>query len=870
MAAVAQILIEVDDTAAISAFKTIGDVGGKIGPSLQTAKPAMDNLAKSTSEAREAAALLGEEIGTNIPRGLRNVLAANSVIAPALQAAFSGAVVAGFVTFVKDAVDNLIGFSEQLDAIKKQNDSMMESVASANKALMGPQTLKQMQIQIAQTAAQIRDFNQQLGLTGDAIHDALIGGLTRFSPAAANMLAQLQHLNEVYNQQYEEVAKLKDEQNRLEPIQIQQQLNAAAEAGLQGIRAINQAESDQVRLVRMNVAANVTTEAVGQAQITAAHAKGAGERKLYSQSEWDTTRSLAHQAVESSLQGVAVVRQAQQNAIDDQKTLLDRGLIDTETFVERKRSIIWKGDNEIKLLEIQNANEIAEAQSQAAVALVPPWQRSYAQIQADTQNKLRQIQEELDVTKIDAVQAAELSAAAWQVNFARTRDQLANDMESFFDDITSGNIGQRFKKMFEDIVFQMVATWILGMNSMRSAAATGFGGGPTGILASLFGFGGGGGGGGGFGITGIGGTAPFSGLFGGVGGSVPDATLGDLSSLGLVSGLGGLSDTSSSVPLAGLGLSAGGGIGLGTVLPSGSATGSAIGGIGGLLGRLGGLGGIGGLMALGGGALLGNGNTLVRSLGGLLTGGGLGLAISTAIAGTSIGAALGAFGALLGPIGALAGFLIPLIMGLFGPHKGDIARVQVMEPLMANIKTIENSYDVFQTDYNSAVSQLETLRTQSIAALKKIGGKQVKGNTASTNKLVDDAEAYLKTTEAERQRRAQTQFGPAQFHDGGFVHPVLAGIVPGAFRAGAGVFHSGGEVPAVLEAGEYVMRRAAVNRIGVGTLNAMNSGGAGGVVHYHIHLNAMDAKSFRSWLNAGGTKEIALALRQARREGMRG
>ena len=52
MAAVAQILIEVDDAGAVAAFRQIGVEGAKIGPSLAPAKPALDNIMRGSSEAR--------------------------------------------------------------------------------------------------------------------------------------------------------------------------------------------------------------------------------------------------------------------------------------------------------------------------------------------------------------------------------------------------------------------------------------------------------------------------------------------------------------------------------------------------------------------------------------------------------------------------------------------------------------------------------------------------------------------------------------------------------------------------------------------------------------------------------------------------
>ena len=75
----------------------------------------------------------------------------------------------------------------------------------------------------------------------------------------------------------------------------------------------------------------------------------------------------------------------------------------------------------------------------------------------------------------------------------------------------------------------------------------------------------------------------------------------------------------------------------------------------------------------------------------------------------------------------------------------------------------------------------------------------------------------------------------------------------------------------MLSNGEYVLNSAAVDRIGVGTLNALNSGAvpafdgeaapapaAGGSVT--LNVSAIDASSFSAFLNRGGLDSIRQAL----------
>ncbi|MGC1486149.1 MAG: hypothetical protein WA789_20350, partial [Candidatus Acidiferrum sp.] len=671
---------------------------------------------------------------------------------------------------------------------------------------------------------------------------------------------------------------------RVEPIEMLKQQNEAREAGLVGLKAVATSANDQIAVIQKQIDINkalsavlvaqtgipinyARANAVAYAQIDAIKAKEKADAIKYYQSEDDASVQLAQHAWEAWVQGSTLIERTQQDAIDNQQTLLSRGLIDQQTFEDRKKSIISTGDAQIYRLQIQQLNEVAAAESDAAVAMAAPWERSYVQIQEDYKSSLNKIKQDRALGLLDDEQAAQLSADAWQVSFAKTRDQMADELETFFDDVTSGNIGQFFKKKFEDLVSQMVATWILGMRGMQGATQQTFG---TGGLLGLL----------------------FPGIFGGGGGggSAPSASLGDLGSLGLLSSLGGFSASDAggdigSLPtglssglvslIPGLGLSAGQGSIPGGVLPSGSSTGAKPGGLLGLLsgGNLGSLLSLGAVV--GGGALLGSNNTILKTLGGGLTGAGIGAIagpLLTAIAetpllgGLSIGLAnsLIAIAPFLGPIGAAIGILIPLLSRLFGPHTGDTARIQVMEPLLASIKTITDSYDVFQTDYNTGISELETLRTNSLAALKKIGGNQVKGNSAATNQRIDAAEQHLQDTEAERQRRAQINFGPPQFHEGGLVRGGLAAIY------GRPEFHGGGEVNANLLIGEGVVNRRAMGVLGESGLNSLNAGGRIGDTHNHFYsINAIEPSSFAAFLSKSGMVEIAKAWRRASREGMR-
>ena len=102
------------------------------------------------------------------------------------------------------------------------------------------------------------------------------------------------------------------------------------------------------------------------------------------------------------------------------------------------------------------------------------------------------------------------------------------------------------------------------------------------------------------------------------------------------------------------------------------------------------------------------------------------------------------------------------------------------------------------------------------------------------------------------------------------LHKANGGYISGP---GTGTSDS---IPAMLSNGEYVLRSSAVDRIGIGTLNAMNAGAiphfaeggsvddtiaaSAGVGNVALSVSAVDAASFSDFLDRGGLDKIKQAL----------
>jgi gas vesicle protein len=859
MASVSTITIEVQD-GATPAFKQLNAEAAKLGPTLQpiqrVSEQTFNNIEHGALKARESAALLGEEFGVKIPRALRGTIAEASLIGPIFTSAFSGLAIIGFIQIAIEAGKKIGELVEHLWGHEEQAKKTREAQAELNKI-------------IAEGAVKVGELQEAYRLIG-------LEGLPRISAqqvianekfeagkkSVGDLTARLQILRDEYaknraqvtypwgieklatgpTEAVEALKGAKDKIAELDKELAQAKVNltglgqAAQNVGKDFAITFQKDRAEEIKKIAM-----ATAEAgVKLLEMSSAAAKGGltgiAQINAEAQAQLDAVAKIF--STEPTLAAEAAHAVTAIRAEQFRKTIAFY-----EAEIEKKTKLDEQFDAEEQRLEHERAerlrrmeDESINVERQAAIAIAPPWARANATILADYQARMDKIKEMLATGDLDSEHAARQSAAAWTDAFAKMRDKLATDMETLFDNITSGNIGKYFLTQFKHLVFQMLSTWILGMQGMKAASQQQMGSGG-GILGSIFGGIFGGGGGGITGGVGPGGTPP---IFGGLLGPGGNGDFG-----GEVTG-----GSSGGGILGMLGLSAGGGAGSNPLIDTGAGPGSAQAGgpIAGLLGKLFGrsLGPISGSVIGMAGIGLG--------IDGLQRGSWLG-ALESAAGGAMIGFEVG------GPLGALVGGIIGGIAGIVSAIFGGKKRTRQANALTAqleiDIKNVVDSYNLFQTDYNGTISNLETLRSQYTAQLNKLGADV----NARVTPRVNAAEDQVKATQAERNRRAGLAFGPAEFRTGGFVGSGNGGAIPSWFAGTAMHFSGGGAVPAILHEGEFVMRPEAVGRIGVGTLSRMNSGGAG-EVHNHFYISAIDAKSFLQFLDSGGMDKIELSRRR--------
>jgi hypothetical protein len=494
MPAIASVTIVVDEKGAVKALDNITGAAQKLPGAFNKAgsvgNVVLTKMSEDHKRANENVRLLTESLGIGIPRALQNVITSSALARSALASAFTVGAVIAFASVAIDVIDSI---RSKIDEFSEEHSlqARLFGLDSANRdrfhAALKQEEQLALQAQLA-TASDTKKVQLRLAADLKEIDKDLESARATNGDRAAEEILKSRTLREkVAAAEIQEIRRKSSDATR----QLQNQATLASLTGIDAIR-----EKEKQSLAEQDIA--LERDASLRAEIA--------KRKIAIEQQANAEIvKLQHDALVQGQQAVLDAEAAGLHGMDqiEAERLAHLRQITAEEqnlhveLAGKRQALEIDTNRKIVELRRQAAEETRKVEEEAAIAILPPWQRSYAQIEVDTQDRLRKIQRDLKDTAISSDEAARQAAAAWQLNFAKTRDQLAGDLESLFDDITSGNIGKRFKKMFEDMVFQMVATWILGVGRMRSASASAQGGGSGGILGALFGLGGGSGSGGG-------------------------------------------------------------------------------------------------------------------------------------------------------------------------------------------------------------------------------------------------------------------------------------------------------------------------------------------------------------------------------------
>ena len=749
MAAVASIVIEVDEKGAVTSLQHFDGEMRKVESGLRragsTGNVVMTEMARQHRQANDAAQLLGRTLGVQLPRELDRFLARSRTIGPILAGAFNVAVIGGFIvaaTKIPGLIEDMVeGFTHW----KRDAEETNRAQGELNKTLLDSQRI-------------LKQFGHDLSTMG-------LSGAPLFAQQMKNLAPDLEAASK-------KLSDFRDEQERLQKVKDKM----FRPGGVTPLAPVLDPEAVAAR-ARLKELALAIPEQQGRVD------------------------ALGVAYLELDVRQRAAFGKPNQDAIAE-TTARIKEQQDAIRFIEPPRvPTLLRPDEEFfdRKAAMQGLKDFEEYEKNTNELIDHAGRERNEQFERDNRDLLRQQE--------DAAR-----------DFAAARRDMAGQIAGLFDDITSGSIGRAFLGQFKRLVAQMVATWVMGQQAMSavSGGARAGGAGVREVLGNVFG--------GGFG--GPGATPPFI--------STSDPTW---------------SFTPEERRMAGLPLSAGQGAVAGGSLPAGAAT-VGPGGVSGaasagILSRLGGL--VPSLFAMGG-------LQAARSIG-------FGSPLRGAISGAAGAFAAGGILSTMLPFSALS-LAMPLLLpfagigaliGVFGNSKRARQRHELHLQMFQQLRQIEDQYKFFGIDYNSARGQLEQMREEYVQAFAKLKGKR-----DFVDPHVDDAITIINRTEMERQRRAALQFGPPQFHAGGFVGPLRVPLH----------FARGGEVPAILHQGEFVMRPEAVRQQGRAKLERMNEGrdGGGSVVN-NYNISMIDTRGFEDFLKRKGWSSIQHVAELMRREG---
>ncbi len=882
--------VKLDESGVVQGSQKIGAALGATG---QRGSAVFARMTRDTEKAHDATLLLAQTLGIQVPRSLEKLLSRLPVVSTALSAAFKVGAFVAIGAAVVEAVNHLNDLRttavHALEAVYEFEQNVVSAVTGGKVDFSEARKIAEEQSFLKPLEDQLHQFQKTAATAGKEGYGAL----------KAQAQIQLQDLTRLQAQQLD-AARVKFDEGTQEYAdaerlivgqagKVRVAIEQATNAQILELRKKQQEELEkkdyeiaQMQLTGMNLMIAQEKEALDQIALhpsqSLAPEYAAGQVTAKTTAEIEKLKDsfkvevdkLVEETSSRALSGAAAI---DANALHQANEI--RGKFNTDLgaqFIDDpnspdnvKRWNLWfnaylnlqrgftaiatAGSRERSKIDEQATNETISLEEHAAAEAAPPWLRSNAEIVADTNDRIRQVDEAFKASGADQQLAARQRTAIWSEENTKIleanrqlRDELAGELESVFDDITSGNIGQRILSEIKKFFFQIVAQWILSMNSIRGATAGVGGGGLLGsLLGGLFGLGGSSGGGG------IISTPPFFGGSTPPGGGAPNAF-----PTGIFAGIGG---SSVSGPL-------------GQVLTPVGATLSAGAGTAGLAAQQKAQGIaaqtlLGSLVQKGLAKIFSHGITIG---GKFISGSALGLAglelgflgISEAykLASPVLGGISGAAGGALtgfaigGPVGAVIGGIIGAISGIFGGILGRRAREKqawdlVLQKYYPAIHQTLDAYLNYQEDAQSAYKQLSDLEKAAQAELGQLGhsGNAIFAKTIPARVL--QAHQQIEKIDKDRTNRGAQIFGAPEFHTGGLF------TLGGSGRAGI----------AVLRDGEYVVNPRAT-RQNRAQLEAINRGApAAAAGEFHIHINAIDVGSFRDWLRKGGAREIRAGLR---------
>lgn len=437
---------------------------------------------------------------------------------------------------------------------RQRNEAVKQGIELDNQRIALQERDTELQKQITD---QVRAANEAAALAG-------LSGYARLATERAQQIANIRRDEKLNNDQKNQLIEDADRESWGKSVELARQgaqevmalRHQVAEDAVTGAARIYQTEADKIEEIDARQVQSLISEKTAQQERVLIHQQAAQQIATFEKGLHDQTVSLQNQAALSAVIGDDRIRLSGQQRIDAIRQAEKEAQLELiKDPAERARlegyydamivAINKDTDNQVlqsaqateqkrqQIME-QAAEDQKNAEQTIALATVNEWTRTYAQVQIEAQNKIAAIdkaernalkdyqQTDAEYVAIEQAVQAKREAVWIETNqkileeHKKQVEQLGADLESVFDDIGSGNIGQRILNNMKKLFFQILAEWLMTSQQMSSGFGSLFGNlvfGPGSTGANFFGGGAGAGGagilGGIFGASSSAGTTPF-------------------------------------------------------------------------------------------------------------------------------------------------------------------------------------------------------------------------------------------------------------------------------------------------------------------------------------------------------------------------
>jgi hypothetical protein len=426
MPAVAQILIQVDEKGAVSAVQ-------KFDESLKKANPSLEKTTSNIHEAHDAAALFNRMFGIEMPRQIDTFIGKSETLAPIFASLFNVSIFATFAVgaakYLGDAADSVLGYSENLEKLQKQQEASLTAQQKLDEAMHGTADFDF----IAGKIAMLKDQLKALGAANPGIDSAAARAISRLEDIFGGFFGESGSVSKQSAKMYDRLKEQLNDYLDEAAAAYQRDVKAATDyhkavngvhlVGLQGFAKIDaeeKAELDQANLeFKLHV---ITNDMVLEATRLQIKNKYKDERLVAQRTENQEIQKMQDDLAAVGLSGQMKVEAETKIALDHLSQRYKEHNVDLKTMMTESLLIITLGAEKTKDEGDKQAQEIArrlQEWNSFATGLASGAQQMIGEANRASSSGIEQLTNEYHqkLAKIAADEALLLANAASSLNF---------------------------------------------------------------------------------------------------------------------------------------------------------------------------------------------------------------------------------------------------------------------------------------------------------------------------------------------------------------------------------------------------------------------------------------------------------------------